>query len=48
MQSFIKQEFIEHIETSQNTLDSITYKIETAAKICINSLKNNGKILQAS
>ena len=45
MQSIIKQEFREHIKASQNTLDSITNQIETASKICINSLKNGGKIL---
>ena len=45
MQSIIKHEFSEHIKASQNTLDSITAQIETASKICINSLKNGGKIL---
>ncbi|MDB0021108.1 D-sedoheptulose 7-phosphate isomerase [Candidatus Pseudothioglobus singularis] len=45
MQSIIKHEFSEHIKPSQNTLDSITDQIETASKICINSLKNGGKIL---
>ena len=45
MQSIIKHEFSEHIKTSQNTLDSIANNIETASKICINSLKNGGKIL---
>ena len=45
MQSIIKHEFSEHIKASQNTLDSISNQIETASKICINSLKNGGKIL---
>ena len=45
MQSIIKHEFSEHIKASQNTLDSIANQIETASKICINSLKNGGKIL---
>ena len=45
MQSIIKHEFSEHIEVAQNTIDTITYKIEVASKICINSLKNGGKIL---
>jgi len=45
MQSIIKYEFREHIKASQNTLDSIADQIETASKICINSLTNGGKIL---
>ena len=45
MQSIIKHEFSEHIKASQNTLDSIADQIETASKICINSLTNGGKIL---
>ena len=45
MQSIIKHEFNEHIKASQNTLESIVDQIETASKICINSLKNGGKIL---
>ena len=44
MQSIIKQEFREHIAVTQNTIEAITYKIEIASKICINSLKNGGKI----
>ena len=43
MQSIIKHEFSEHIKASQNTLDSIADQIETASKICINSLKNVGE-----
>ena len=45
MQSIIKHEFSEHIFTAQDTMNSITKQIETASKICIKSLKNNGKIL---
>lgn len=45
MKSIIKHEFNEHIKASQNTLDSIVDPIEIAAKICINSLQNGGKIL---
>ena len=45
MKSIIKHEFNEHIKASQNTLDSIVDQIEIASKICINSLKNGGKIL---
>jgi D-sedoheptulose 7-phosphate isomerase len=45
MNSIIKREFSEHIKTSQNTVESNAGQIETAAIICINSLKKNGKIL---
>ena len=45
MNSIIKREFSEHIKTSQNTVESNVGQIETAAIICINSLKKNGKIL---
>ena len=45
MQSIIRHEFNEHIDTSLNTLNSITNEIEIAAKICIKALNNNGKIL---
>jgi len=45
MQSIIKQEFNEHIKTSKSTLKSIVKELETAAKICIDSLNNGGKIL---
>ena len=45
MQSIIKHEFSEHILAAQDTINSITKQIETASKICINSLKNGGKIL---
>ena len=45
MQSIIKHEFSEHMKACQNTLDSIADQIETASKICVDSLKNGGKIL---
>lgn len=45
MKSIIKNEFREHIKVSQNTIDSLSIKIEMAAKICIKSLNQNGKIL---
>ena len=45
MQSIIINEFKEHIRTSNKTLLHINNEIETAAKICINSLKKKGKIL---
>jgi D-sedoheptulose 7-phosphate isomerase len=45
MQSTIKYEFNEHIKVSQNTINSIATQIEAAAKICVESLQNNGKIL---
>jgi D-sedoheptulose 7-phosphate isomerase len=45
MQSIIKEEFNNHIQTSLKTLESIGMPIEKAARICINSLKNGNKIL---
>jgi len=45
MKSIIHQEFIEHINTSQKAMEEISQHIENAAIICIDSLKNNGKIL---
>ena len=45
MQSIIKYEFNEHLKTSRITMDSIGKPIEIAAKLCIDSLKNGGKIL---
>ena len=45
MQSIIKYEFNEHLKTSKMTMDSIGKSIETAAELCIDSLKNGGKIL---
>ena len=45
MQSTIKYEFNEHIKVSHNTVNSIATQIEAAAKICVKSLQNSGKIL---
>ena len=45
MRDVIKKEFEDHIFTSQATIDSICSQIEVAAKICINSLQDGGKIL---
>jgi len=45
MQKAIKQEFENHIITSKLTINSISNEIESAAIICINSLKQGGKIL---
>ena len=45
MQSIIKKEFSEHIKTSKATMESIATTIETASELCIESLKNDGKIL---
>ena len=45
MKSTIKYEFEEHIATSKRSMDLIIEKIESAAKICIKSLKNSGKII---
>jgi D-sedoheptulose 7-phosphate isomerase len=40
----IENEFAEHLKTTKSLL-TITGHVETAAKICIHSLKNGGKIL---
>ena len=45
MQSIIKYEFSEHLKTSQATMESIGDSLEAAANICIDGLKNGGKIL---
>ena len=45
MQKIIQKEFLNHIEASQITIDSISNLIEKSAICCINSLKNDGKIL---
>jgi len=45
MQSIIKNEFNEHLNSSQQTLENIGINIEIAAKICIDSLKVGNKIL---
>ena len=45
MQSIINNEFNNHLSVSKATMESICASLEAAAKICIHSLKNNGKIL---
>ena len=45
MRSTIKNEFIEHLNATEETMNSIINEIEIAANICIDSLKNGGKIL---
>ncbi len=45
MQSIIEYEFSEHLNTSKATMESIGDSLEIAANLCINSLKNGGKIL---
>jgi len=45
MQSIIKHEFSAHTKVSVETIKSIVKPIEIAAKICINSFNNGGKIL---
>lgn len=45
MNAFIKQEFKDHIKVVESSIDSIEDKIELSAKICINCLRNNGKII---
>ena len=45
MKSIIELEFSEHLKTTQATLEYIAEPLETAAKLCIDSLQNGGKIL---
>jgi D-sedoheptulose 7-phosphate isomerase len=45
MQSIINNEFSNHIKTSYATLESISKNIEIATKICINTLREGGKII---
>jgi D-sedoheptulose 7-phosphate isomerase len=44
MKDTIQNEFNEHIKTS-NLLHNLTEQVATAAQVCINCLKNGGKIL---
>jgi D-sedoheptulose 7-phosphate isomerase len=44
MINIIKNEFAEHLKTTKD-LSAISGRVETASKICIDSLKNGGKIL---
>jgi len=45
MHSTIKFEFSEHLKTAQATLEYIVDPLEIAANLCIDSLKNGGKVL---
>jgi D-sedoheptulose 7-phosphate isomerase len=45
MRSIIEFEFNEHLKASKATMESISDSLEIAAKLCIESLKNGGKIL---
>ena len=45
MQSIIKHEFSEHLKASKKTMESIGKPVEIAAKLCIDSLKKDNKIL---
>ena len=45
MESIIKHEFNEHIKVSVETIKSAEKTIETAANLCIESLKKGNKIL---
>jgi len=45
MKSTIKSEFNHHLVTTKATMESISGPLEEAAIICINCLKNGGKIL---
>jgi len=45
MQTIIKQEFKAHLITSEATMESIGGSLEAAAKFCINSLNNGGKLI---
>ena len=44
MKSIIENEFAEHLKVAQ-LMSALTGKVETAAQLCIDSLKNGGKIL---
>tara|TARA_B100000787_G_C16117119_1_gene260901 strand:- start:342 stop:917 length:576 start_codon:yes stop_codon:yes gene_type:complete len=45
MQKIIENEFIQNIKTSQAAMKSMGQDVEKAVSICINCLKNGGKIL---
>ena len=45
MKSVIQSEFSEHLKTAQSTLECIAKPLEIAVNLCINSIKNGGKIL---
>ena len=45
MKSIIDNEFNEHLKITKATMENIGLDIEATAKICIDCLKNGGKIL---
>ena len=45
MQKTITQEFLSHIKTSEKTYDLVSKSIEQVAKVCIECLNTNGKII---
>ena len=45
MRSIINQQFNEHLSVSKLTSESLSEKIESLSKICIDSLQNKNKIL---
>ena len=45
MNSIIQKEFQDHIKTSQKSMNNLSNNIEIAAKICIKTIKKNGKII---
>ena len=45
MKSIIQSEFSEHLKTTHSTLECIAKPLEIAVNLCINSIKNGGKIL---
>ena len=45
MKKIIFNEFSEHIKTVNNSIDTLSDSIEKAAKLCIDSLNSDGKIL---
>ncbi len=44
MKSIIENEFSEHLKVAQN-MSTLTSQVEVAARLCIDSLNNGGKIL---
>ena len=45
MKSIIELEYSNYLKTSQLTFKKVSKSIESAAKLCIHSLQNNGKII---
>ena len=44
MKSIIENEFSEHLKVAQK-ISTLTDQVEVAAQLCIDSIKNGGKIL---